>query len=100
MGGLNLRYRRRKSRRAGEELNVESSSSNKEAVKGAEMILVSVPIKETPKVIEEIADSLEEDSLLFDIASVKEEVVDKMEEVELKSELVSIHPLFGPGAGK
>lgn len=82
------------------ELGVDVAGSNEEAAEGAELVLVSVPIKETPGVVEDVSDSLEEGALLFDITSVKEGVVEKMEELDLDSELASIHPLFGPGAGK
>lgn len=87
-----------KAQKIAEELGLEASSSNEEAVEGADIVLISVPIKETPKVIEEVADPLESDALLVDIASVKEGAVGAMEKIDVDSELVSIHPLFGPGA--
>lgn len=80
------------------ELGLEASTNNKKAVEGAEIVLIAVPIKETPNVIQEVADSLEKNALLFDIASVKEEAVETMEQIDVDSELASIHPLFGPGA--
>lgn len=87
-----------KAQKTAEELDLESFEDPVEAVENAEIVLISVPIKETPKVIEEIAEHLERNSLLVDIASVKEEVVTKMKEIDSKCELASIHPLFGPGA--
>ncbi len=72
---------------------------NKEAVKQADIVLVAVPIEVTPGVIKEIASHLKEDALLLDIASVKEKIVDTMKDLDVNSELASIHPLFGPGAG-
>ncbi len=87
-----------KAREVADDLDVETAESNAEAVKDSDIIIVSVPIKKTPIVIKKLEDDLETDSLLLDIASVKEDAVDAMKEVDVKSELVSIHPLFGPGA--
>lgn len=87
----------RKARRVSEELNINLSDSNEAAARDAGVVLVAVPIKETPQVIEEVAGSVAEDSLLVDIASVKEGPVTKMEEIDVDCELASIHPLFGPG---
>ncbi|KXA95863.1 hypothetical protein AKJ65_00405 [candidate division MSBL1 archaeon SCGC-AAA259E19] len=90
--------KKEKARKVAEDLNIEAAENNKKAVEKADTVLVSVPIKETPKVIREASNSLKRNSLLLDIASVKEKSVDAMEEIDVDSELVSIHPLFGPGA--
>lgn len=89
---------RKKAQETANELGIEFSTDNEEATEDADMVMICVPIKETPKVIEELSDSLKKDSILFDIASVKEDAVAKMEELNVKTELVSMHPLFGPGA--
>ena len=41
---------------------------------------------------------MQKGALLVDIASAKEDVVDKMRGLKADLELVSLHPLFGPGA--
>lgn len=87
-----------KARKAVDEIGVETVEKNTKAVKGADIIIISVPIKETPNVIREVGSSINSDSLLLDIASVKEVVVDTMKKLDIESELASIHPLFGPGA--
>lgn len=74
------------------------SDNNKGAVEAADIILVAVPIEATPEVIKDVAPHLERDALLLDIASVKEKIVDTMKGLDVDFELVSIHPLFGPGA--
>ncbi len=81
-----------------EELDIDAERDNEKAVKDSQITMISVPIQSTSKVIQEIEDDLDEDSLLIDIASVKKTVVEKMKELEVESELASIHPLFGPGA--
>lgn len=87
-----------KARKVAKELGLETAEGNSEAVKEADIVLVAVPIEETPKVIGEVSSSLKDDALLLDIASVKEEIVEKMKKMDVNSELISIHPLFGPGA--
>lgn len=87
-----------KAREVAEDLGIGTAKDNTEAVKGSDVIIISVPIKKTPNVIREVSENIDNDSLLLDIASVKETAVDAMEELEIESELVSIHPLFGPGA--
>lgn len=81
-----------------QKLEANFHPSNKEAASRGDVVLISVPIGQTPKVIEEVSSSTKKGSLLVDIASVKERSVKKMREIETKSELASMHPLFGPGA--
>ncbi len=87
-----------RARKVADDLGMEFGRNEEEAVRGADIVVVSVPIKETSRVVRKISVTLEDDSLLVDIASVKEEVVKTMEGLETNSELASIHPLFGPGA--
>ncbi len=87
-----------KASKVAEDLSVETSKNNKGAAKDSDIIIISVPIKNTPLVIREMEGILNDDSLLLDIASVKEAAVDTMKEIDVESELASIHPLFGPGA--
>lgn len=87
-----------KGRKAAENLKLNFSSSKEEATQNADIILISVPITETPKLIKEASEFVEKDSLIIDIASVKEKAVEEMEKVQSEVELASLHPLFGPGA--
>ena len=64
----------------------------------ADSVLVAVPVARTPEVLEELAGELGEGKILMDIASVKEGVVSTMRRVGGRLEMVSLHPLFGPGA--
>ncbi len=69
-----------------------------EAAAEAELVLVAVPISKTPDVIKSIAGQVQRGTLLADVSSVKSDVVEAMQTIEAKVELVSLHPLFGPGA--
>lgn len=69
-----------------------------EAAAEAELVLVAVPISKTPDVIKSIAGQVQRGTLLADVSSVKSDVIEAMQTIEAKVELVSLHPLFGPGA--
>ena len=86
-----------KASRVARELGVEPKPVA-EAAASAEILLVAVPISKTPQVIESLAVRAQKGSLLADIASVKSDVVERMRKIDAKLELVSLHPLFGPGA--
>lgn len=87
----------RKARRWAQELKVKADSWDR-AVANAEIIFIAVPISATPEVLKKVAGLVRQGALLVDVASVKLEVVKAMEEIGQDVELVSIHPLFGPGA--
>ncbi|MEA1904384.1 MAG: prephenate dehydrogenase/arogenate dehydrogenase family protein [Candidatus Hadarchaeota archaeon] len=87
-----------KATQTGKEIEVEVAEANEEAVADADIALVAVPIAETPGVVREVAKHMQKGSLLMDIASAKGDVADEMEGLETNFELVSLHPLFGPGA--
>lgn len=87
-----------KARDVADELDLDLAMGNSEAASGADIVLIAVPVRKSPEVIKEVANSVTERSLLLDITSVKEKVVTAMHEIEANFELVSLHPLFGPGA--
>ncbi len=70
----------------------------KEAAAEADLVLVAVPISKTPETVKSLAGVVQKGALIADVASVKSDVVEAMQQVEGNLELVSIHPLFGPGA--
>ncbi len=69
-----------------------------EAAAEAELVLVAVPISKTPDVIKSLAGQVQRGTLLADVSSVQSDVIEAMQTIEAKIELVSLHPLFGPGA--
>ncbi len=86
-----------KARRVAAELKI-AVMPIREAAAWADIILVAVPISSTPAMLKELAEVAREGSLLVDVASVKTEAVNAMKKITADVELVSIHPLFGPGA--
>lgn len=85
---------------AAKKLGVSYAENNVEAVKNADLVMVSVPISSTVSIIKEIAPFLNPKTILFDIASVKGDIPKTLEEQSLKYgfKAVSVHPMFGPGA--
>ncbi len=67
----------------------------KECVARCDVVIVSVPIDVTIKVIKEIAPFIREDALLMDFTSLKKEPVATMLEYS-KSAVIGAHPIFGP----
>jgi prephenate dehydrogenase len=81
------------------DLLTADSARLKAALRDSEVVLVSVPIKSTSRVIERVGPFVAAGALLMDVTSVKREPVAMMtrctrEEVEV----LGTHPLFGPSA--
>lgn len=69
--------------------------SNKKLVQLADVVIVSVPIHVTQKVIREITPSLRPDQLLLDVTSLKVFPVKEM--LKSKADVIGMHPMFRPG---
>jgi len=83
--------------RAGYEVLVSGRSTlltNTDLAEQCDLVIVSVPIHDTVRVIDEISPVLKKDQLLCDFTSLKTVPVAAM----LKSEasVIGLHPLFGP----
>jgi len=83
--------------RAGYEVVVTGRSTlltNTELAEQCDLVIVSVPIHDTIRVIEEILPVLSQDQLLCDFTSLKTEPVAAM--LRSKARVIGLHPLFGP----
>ena len=89
----------KKLRTTAEDLGVNYELDLKRSVENADIVMVSIPIHSTPKMIETIAPFMKEDSLIFDITSIKRETYRVLNEVHNKFPIncLSLHPMFGPG---
>ncbi len=67
-----------------------------EAAASADVVIVSVPIRETRSVIEQIGPLVREDALLMDVTSIKADPVAAML-ASTSASVVGTHPMFGPG---
>ena len=78
-------------------LGVEFCDDNIRAASDADIVVVSLPIDVTPKVIREIGPKMKNGSLFMDVTSVKVEPSRIMEEVAAPGvEVLPCHPMFGP----
>jgi len=69
-----------------------------EMVKKSDIIIITVPINVTVKVIEKIMPYTRKDQLLMDFTSIKQIPVKAM--LKSKAGVVGLHPMFGPGVEK
>ena len=84
-----------KTRSTAKEIEVEAGTILDAA--NSDIIILSVPMRESTRVANEIASFMTEGSLLLDLASVKTGISDEIaEKVPKNIEYVSLHPLFGP----
>ena len=78
------------------------ASSVEQAVRGADLVLIAVPVAATEGVLRSLRDVLEPDALLMDVGSTKRDVVDAARRVlrERLRNFVPAHPIAGKeGAG-
>ncbi len=82
--------------RVGQELEVETSASNREAVRSADWILICVPLKAFEDVVKEIGSHVQANQVIMDIGSVKEQPVKVMHSYIRSGVTLGTHPMFGP----
>ncbi|HEY97135.1 MAG TPA: prephenate dehydrogenase [Dehalococcoidia bacterium] len=82
----------------GRRLAVVIAASNTDAIRGADYILLSVPIEGFEEVVKEIGPRVRADQVVIDITSTKERPVDLMHRHFREGRILGAHPLFGPGA--
>jgi prephenate dehydrogenase len=71
--------------------------SNKEAVRGCDLVVLAVPMAATLKVAREVARSVKRGATIMEISSVKGGTLPAVRKaVGKRARLISIHPLFGP----
>jgi len=80
------------------EIPVEVAENNIEAVKKADIIMISVLLQNFEDVVKEFAPLIKENQIVWDITSVKEIPVDIMHKYIKKGTILGTHPVFGPGA--
>jgi prephenate dehydrogenase len=78
--------------------NVHMKESLDECVKEADVVLICVPLVDTPRVIKECAKKMKDGAILAEISSVKGKTFAALKKVPSNLQPLSIHPMFGPGA--
>lgn len=87
-----------KLREAGRLFNIETTFNSVEAVKKADVIVISVPINIFEEVIKEISPFIGPEQAVLDITSIKAAPVAIMHDYIKTGLILGTHPLFGPGA--
>ncbi len=86
-------------REIAESFELTLASSNAAAAKNADVVIISVPIESTAKVIREVAPHMKRDAVLCEISSVKGKIPEVLQEIAaFNIQPLCIHPMFGPGA--
>ncbi len=89
-----------KGKNVAKELGAEYVKDNKKAAKGADIVMISVPIDHTLDVIKEVAPTVKKGALLMDVTSIKEEPCKAMKEFCNKGvEILGTHPVFSHRVG-
>ncbi|MFC1899701.1 prephenate dehydrogenase [Chloroflexota bacterium] len=83
---------------AKEQLGVEATTDNIEAVKKADVVLVSVLADSFDEILSRIAPYTRPEQVIADITSVKTLPVEKMHHYIKNGQVLGTHPVFGPGA--
>lgn len=73
--------------------DVRTRLKNKDLAAKADIVIVSVPIDKTEKVIKEVAPYVRRSAALVDLTSLKEFPVTAMKRA--RSEVIGLHPMFG-----
>ena len=69
----------------------------RDCVKTADLVLVCVPVKNTPQTIEDCASKMKSGAILAEISSVKRRSFQALKKIRTSLIPLCIHPMFGPG---
>ncbi len=86
----------RKILRPSDNIRIENSISA--CVKDVDIVLVSVPVHLTPRVLRECVKSMKDGAVISEISSVKHRTFRTLRQVPDNLRPLCIHPMFGPGA--
>jgi prephenate dehydrogenase len=79
---------------------VRVADSVDSCVRGADFVLVSVPVHLTPRVVKECAKSMKAGAVIAEISSVKHRAFQALKQSPPSLRPLCIHPMFGPGASE
>lgn len=66
-----------------------------EGVKGADLVVISLPVLIIPQVFARIRPYLGKDTLVVDMGSTKSDIVSKIDEIDVNRNFVGSHPMVG-----
>ena len=68
-----------------------------ECVETADLVLVCVPVKNTPSATKKCASKMKSGAILAEISSLKHQAFKTLEKISTDIKPLCIHPMFGPG---
>ena len=83
---------------AKQQLGSVEIATNMEVVKGADVVLISVPIDSFEEVVKQLPPYLHSKQIIIDITSIKVFPVETMHKYKKTGTVLGTHPVFGPGA--
>ena len=88
--------------KVGRELDVNSSINLEECIINADIVMISIPIKNTTEMVNKVAPLMKKNALIFDITSLKYSVYNALKNASERYPIncLSLHPMFGPGIKK
>ncbi len=78
--------------------NFRISRTLTDCVRAADIVIVCVPVRLTPKVIAQSVSEMKNGAVIAEISSVKHETFQALSKVGRNLHPLCIHPMFGPGA--
>jgi prephenate dehydrogenase len=79
---------------------VKVQKSLHRCVQDADLVLVCVPVQNTPQVIKECIKNMKDGGIIAEISSVKSKTFAALKKIPINLRPLCIHPMFGPGASK
>lgn len=79
---------------------VRVATSIASCVKDADIVLVSVPVRMTPRIIQQCVNNMKVGSVISEISSVKHQAYRALMKAPESIKPLCIHPMFGPGANE
>ena len=80
--------------------SVITAGSISECVSGADLVMVCVPVRLTPRVIRECSSDMKSGATLAEISSVKYKTFAALSKTRDDLGTLCLHPMFGPGASE
>jgi prephenate dehydrogenase len=81
-----------------ENLTIESSLNT--CVRDSDIVILCVPLRVIPKMIKECSKIMKQNSVIIDIASIKNRTYKSLLKTKNNILPICIHPMFGPGAAQ
>ena len=76
--------------------DLDTELTGVDVAQAADVVVISVPIRETRAVIEQVGPHLRPEALLMDVTSIKADPMEAML-ASTQASVVGTHPMFGPG---